>query len=74
MIPPRARPLATKIYNFVAFEAAWLVCVLSAAAGRSSVGVAVAFAVLAVHLAMAPRRAPELRLVAAACAASATRC
>ncbi|MCZ8130577.1 MAG: DUF2878 domain-containing protein [Steroidobacteraceae bacterium] len=63
----RSKPLLVKIWNFVAFEAAWLVCVLSAAAGRSTIGLAAAGAVLAIHLAMAPRRGPELRLVATAC-------
>jgi hypothetical protein len=54
------------LVNFVAFQAGWLACVLSAAAGRPSLGVLTAAAVILLHLYLATHVAAEVRLIALA--------
>jgi len=51
------------IVNFVAFQCGWFACVLGAAHGWPLVGAAAAMTIVALHLACAPRAAPELKLV-----------
>ncbi len=62
------KPLFLKLANFVAYDVAWFALVLSAAAGRSWLGLAVAALVLAAHFEFVPRRVPEAKLVVAAAA------
>jgi len=50
--------------NFILYQVGWFACVLGAARGLPWVGVAVSAAVVAWHLARAPRARPELALVA----------
>lgn len=55
------------ILNFIACQAAWSACVLGGANDRALAGTMVAAAVIALHLALAKRAAPEALLIAAAC-------
>lgn len=55
--------LAGMAGNLVLFQVAWFACVLGAAGGRPHFGVVVAAAVVAVHLALAPRPLAELKLI-----------
>jgi hypothetical protein len=56
------------VLNFVACQLAWSACVLGGANGRPLAGALVAAAVIALHLALAKRAAPEAMLIAAAAA------
>ena len=51
------------IVNCVAFQCGWFACVLGAAHGWPLGGAAAAMTIVALHLACAPRAAPELKLV-----------
>lgn len=56
------------VLNFVACQAAWSACVLGGANDRPLAGALVAAAVIALHLVLAKRAAPEAMLIAAAAA------
>ena len=58
----------TMLVNFVLFQIGWFACVLGAAHGMPSLGVAVATAVVAYHLLRASRARPELVLILVAAA------
>ncbi|MFP5504861.1 MAG: DUF2878 domain-containing protein [Gammaproteobacteria bacterium] len=53
------------VTNFVAFQAGWLACVLGGAHGAWMLGAAIAVAIVAWHLAHAPRPLLELGLIGA---------
>lgn len=55
--------MKTKLVNFVAFQLGWFACVLSAANGRPWLGALVACIVICLHLYLADRPGPELRLI-----------
>lgn len=57
-------PAARNLINFVAFQFAWFACLLGAAHDRVAAGTLAVVAVVALHLAMAPRPGPETRLIA----------
>lgn len=57
-------PASRNLLNFAAFQLAWFACVLSGANDRVATGVLAVAAVVALHLAIAPRPGPEARLVA----------
>lgn len=57
-------PAARNLLNFVAFQLAWFACVLGGAHDRVAAGTLAVAAVVALHLALAPRPGPEARLVA----------
>lgn len=57
-------PTSRNLINFVAFQLAWFACVLGAAHDRVAAGTLAVVAVVALHLAMAPRPGREVRLVA----------
>ena len=59
------------VVNVVLYQAGWFACVLGAAHGLPWLGALAAAAIVAVHLAMAVRPAPELGLVALAVLAGA---
>ncbi len=64
-----AAPGAIRIVvNVVAFEIGWFACVLGAARGRPMLGLAVAAAVIAIHLWLVAERAREALLIGAAIA------
>jgi hypothetical protein len=64
-----AAPGAVRVVvNIVAFEIGWFACVLGAAHGRPMLGLAVAAAVIAIHLWLAAERAREALLIGAAVA------
>ncbi len=67
MAPGRARTLRL-VATFVAFELAWFACVLGAAHGRPSAGVAVALIVIALSVALGAKPRVDAALVAAALA------
>ena len=50
-------------YDWLAYNAGWCACVLGAANGAAGLGPAAAAPLLAIHLAAAPDRAAETRLV-----------
>jgi hypothetical protein len=56
-------PTSRNLLNFAAFQLAWFACVLSGAHDRVAAGVLAVAAVVALHLAIAPRPGPEARLV-----------
>jgi hypothetical protein len=56
------------LVNFVAFQAAWFACVLGAANGLALAGTLAVVAAVALHLWLAQRATPELRLIGAATA------
>lgn len=58
---------ASSLFNFVAYQLAWLACVLGAAHDLAWAGAALALVVTAVHLAL-HRDAAELRLIVCAAA------
>ena len=57
-------PASRNLINFVAFQLAWFACVLGGAHDRVTAGTLAVVAVVALHLAMAPRPGSEARLVA----------
>jgi len=57
-------PASRNLINFVAFQLAWFACVLGGPRDRVTAGTLAVVAVVALHLAMAPRPGPEARLVA----------
>lgn len=59
------------VMNIAVYQCAWLACVLSAAAQRPSIGVAVASAAVLLHLYAAPSPRRELPLIAVATLAGA---
>jgi hypothetical protein len=63
-----SRPVAVAglVANLVAFEAAWFACVLGAAHGWPGAGVAVAAAVIGIHLTLSAQPARDALLVAIA--------
>jgi hypothetical protein len=56
----------SSLTNAVLYQVGWFAVVAGAGAGRGEVGVALASLLIAVHLALAERPGPELRLLAAA--------
>ena len=62
---------STLVLNVVLFQAGWFACVLAAARGMPWLGALAAAAIVAWHLARAPRARPEFELVALAMAAGA---
>ena len=52
-----------KLYNFIAFQAGWLACVLSAAAGYPWLGTSIIILLLLVHLRLVAQPRPELLLI-----------
>jgi hypothetical protein len=56
------------LFNFVAFQTAWLACVLGGANDKALIGTAVAGVVVVLHLAIAHRPLPETLLVVVAAA------
>lgn len=56
--------MARKIFNIVAFEAGWFACAFSTAKGFPIFGVAVIALLAALHLALAPSRSSEAKLLA----------
>ena len=48
-------PASRNLINFVAFQLAWFACVLGGAHDRVTAGTLAVVAVVALHLAMAPR-------------------
>lgn len=61
-------PSTLNIVNFVAFQAAWFACVLGAANDLALLGTLAVVAAVGLHLWLAPRPGPELRLIGAAVA------
>ncbi|MCU0760090.1 MAG: DUF2878 domain-containing protein [Steroidobacteraceae bacterium] len=59
-------PTARKAVNFIVYQVTWLLGVIAAARGQAALGCLILAAAIAVHLWLAPRRAPEVRLVLAA--------
>lgn len=57
------KPDARTVINFVGFQVAWFACVYGGARDLALAGTLVALAAVVLHLAMAPRRGPELMLV-----------
>lgn len=51
------------LFNIVQSQVGWFACVLSAAAGRAWIGVVIACALIALHVARAPTPARELALL-----------
>lgn len=51
------------LINFAGFQLVWFACVLSAAAGRQWIGLAVFAAVIVLHLALSGNRAVEITLL-----------
>jgi len=58
-----------QLFNYVAFQAGWLACVLSAAYGRPEWGLMIAVILTALHLGLARRRCIEARLLLCCAAA-----
>lgn len=56
-------PTTRNILNFVAFQTAWFACVLGAANDLAFAGTLAVVAAVALHLWLAPRPRPELRLI-----------
>jgi hypothetical protein len=56
------------LVNYVFFQVGWLSCVVFAAQGRPLLGFGITLAVIGLHLVLAPRRLPEIKLILA-CAA-----
>lgn len=54
---------ARTLINFIGFQVAWFACVYGGARNLALAGTLVALAAVALHLAMALRRGPELMLV-----------
>lgn len=54
--------------NYALYQAGWFACILGAAWGWPWTGAAIATALIAVHLLLAPERATELRLIGVALA------
>lgn len=61
--------MQTTILNVALYQAGWFACVLGAAHRWPIAGAAVALALAAAHLALVPRRGPELAVMAAAAVA-----
>jgi hypothetical protein len=61
-------PAARDLLNFVVFQVAWFACVAGAARGHALAGTLAVVAAVALHLWLAPRRAPEAWLVGGAIA------
>jgi hypothetical protein len=57
-------PASRNLINFAAFQLAWFACVLGGAHDKVAAGTLAVAAVVALHLALAPRPSPEARLVA----------
>jgi hypothetical protein len=57
-------PASRNLINFAAFQLAWFACVLGGAHDEVAAGTLAVAAVVALHLALAPRPGPEARLVA----------
>ena len=57
-------PASRNLINFAAFQLAWFACVLGGAHDKVAAGTLAVAAVVALHLALAPRPGPEARLVA----------
>lgn len=55
-----------KAVNFIVYQVAWFIGVIAAAHDRAALGSTVVAAAVAFHLWHAPRRGPEIRLVAVA--------
>jgi hypothetical protein len=53
------------LVNYIFFQVGWFSCVVFAAQGRPVVGFGVALAVIGLHLFLAPRRLPEIKLILA---------
>ena len=60
------RAEAKMVLNFIAFQVAWLACVLGGANDRSMAGTMVVVAAIGLHLTLAQRPRPEALLIAAA--------
>jgi hypothetical protein len=58
--------MTANLYNIAAYQAAWFACVLSAAAGKPSLGAMLALLLVGVHVARASRPGAEFELIAAA--------
>jgi hypothetical protein len=54
----------TKLVNFALFQAGWFACVLGAAFDRVWLGTNLGVVLVLIHLALAPNRAGEMRLLA----------
>lgn len=54
----------TRLINFALFQAGWFACVLGAAFGRVWLGTGLGAVFVLIHLALAPNRAGEMRLLA----------
>lgn len=61
-------PAARKAVNFIVYQATWLAGVIAAARGQAALGTLIVAAAIAVHLWLAPQRAPEVRLILVALA------
>jgi hypothetical protein len=59
-------PIARKTVNFIVYQVTWLAGVIAAAHGQAALGSLAVAAAIALHLWLAPQRAPEMRLVAVA--------
>jgi hypothetical protein len=56
-------PTTRKAVNFIVYQVTWLLGVIAAARGQAPLGFLIVAAAIAVHLWLAPQRAPEVRLV-----------
>lgn len=56
------------VFNFIAFEAGWMACVLGAAKGMPLLGLMATALIIAVHLKTTSNPVPELKLMAVAVA------
>ena len=53
-----------KLFNFLLFQAGWLICVLGAAHGRTTLALAIVSLLIMIHLTVTPDRIKDIRLFA----------
>jgi hypothetical protein len=53
-----------KLFNFLLFQAGWLICVLGAAHGRTTLALATVSLLIMIHLTVTPHRINDVRLFA----------
>jgi len=53
-----------KLFNFLLFQAGWLICVLGAAHGRTTLALATVSLLIMIHLTVTPDRISDVRLFA----------
>ena len=53
-----------KLFNFLLFQTGWLICVLGAAHGRTTLALAIVSLLIMIHLTVTPDRIKDIRLFA----------